>query len=41
MKTSSVVLAFGGVLFLLPLPGTFVSGALVLVAGLVARWQGS
>ncbi|WP_255494092.1 hypothetical protein [Halarchaeum sp. CBA1220] len=37
MRTSSLALAFGAVLFVLPIPGTFVTGALVLAAGVVAR----
>jgi|GEM_PF-1996403 len=41
MRASSLVLAFGAALFALPIPGTFVAGALVLVAGGTARWAGS
>jgi hypothetical protein len=41
MNASTLVLAFGAILFVLPIPGTFVSGGLVLVAGLVARQLGS
>ncbi|WP_268239815.1 hypothetical protein [Halocalculus aciditolerans] len=40
MKQSNPVLTVGAALFVLPVPGTFVTGALVLVAGLVARWFG-
>jgi hypothetical protein len=41
MRVSTLVLAFGAVLFVLPLPGTFITGALVLLAGLVGRYLGS
>jgi hypothetical protein len=41
MNASTLVLAFGAVLFVLPIPGTFTAGALVLLAGLVARKLGS
>ncbi|MFB6206992.1 MAG: hypothetical protein ABEJ05_10760 [Haloglomus sp.] len=41
MNASTLVLAFGAFLFVLPIPGTFISGALVVAAGLVARWLGS
>ncbi|WP_435344294.1 hypothetical protein [Haloarchaeobius sp. HRN-SO-5] len=41
MQASSIVLAFGAVLFVLPVPGTFVAGALVLAAGALARLLGS
>ncbi|GAB7093335.1 hypothetical protein JCM30237_04870 [Halolamina litorea] len=41
MKASTLVLVFGAVLFVLPIPGTFVAGALVLLAGALARWLGS
>lgn len=41
MKPSTVVLAFGAILFVLPVPGTFIAGALVLLAGALARWLGS
>jgi hypothetical protein len=35
------VLAFGVLLFVLPIPGTFIAGALVLLAGAAARLLGS
>ena len=41
MRASTLVLAFGAILFVLPIPGTFVAGALVLLAGGIARWLGS
>ncbi|WP_435115358.1 hypothetical protein [Halolamina sp. C58] len=41
MRASTLVLAFGAILFAFPVPGTFVAGALVLVAGGTARWLGS
>lgn len=41
MRTSTLVLVVGTLLFFLPIPGTFIAGALVLVAGGVARWTGA
>jgi hypothetical protein len=41
VNASTFVLGFGAFLFVLPIPGTFVSGALVLAAGLVARQLGA
>lgn len=41
MNASTLVLAFGAGLFMVPIPGTFVSGGLVMLAGLVARGLGS
>jgi hypothetical protein len=41
MNASTLVLGFGAVLFVLPIPGTFVAGGLVLLAGMVARWLGA
>ncbi|EFW92067.1 hypothetical protein ZOD2009_11340 [Haladaptatus paucihalophilus DX253] len=40
MKTSTLVLVLGLALFVLPVPGTFITGALVLIAGVVARILG-
>lgn len=40
MQASTLVLAFGAGLFVLPIPGTFILGAIVLLVGAVARWQG-
>ncbi|WP_264781884.1 hypothetical protein [Haladaptatus sp. T7] len=40
MKTSTPILFLGLVLFVLPVPGTFITGALVLIAGVVARILG-
>ncbi|WP_281259245.1 hypothetical protein [Salinigranum rubrum] len=40
MRTSTLVLALGVLLFALPLPGTFIGGGLVLLAGGLARWLG-
>jgi len=40
MRASTVVLALGAVLFAIPIPGTFVTGALVLLAGVLSRWLG-
>ncbi|WP_268239428.1 hypothetical protein [Haloarcula pellucida] len=41
MRVSSIVLVCGALLFALPIPGTFVAGALVMLAGGAARWLGS
>jgi hypothetical protein len=41
VKPSTLVLAFGLLLFVLPIPGTFIAGALVLLAGAAARLLGS
>ncbi|GCF13212.1 hypothetical protein Harman_11470 [Haloarcula mannanilytica] len=40
MKISTIVLLLGVVLFVLPVPGTFIGGGLVLVVGALARWFG-
>ncbi|MFB6152436.1 MAG: hypothetical protein ABEJ40_11585 [Haloarculaceae archaeon] len=40
MRTSTIVILVGVVVFALPLPGTFVLGALLLLAGGIARWLG-
>lgn len=41
VRASTIVLLFGAVLFVLPVPGTFVAGALVILAGVAARLLGS
>ncbi|SDM74540.1 hypothetical protein SAMN04487949_2471 [Halogranum gelatinilyticum] len=41
MNASTIALAFGIGLFVLPVPGTFVTGGLVIVAALAARKLGS
>lgn len=41
MRASTLVLAFGAGLFVLPVPGTFIGGALVLLAGVAARVLGA
>ena len=40
MRTSTLLILVGALLFVLPLPGTFVLGALVGLVGLVARLFG-
>jgi hypothetical protein len=40
MKISTVVLLLGAVLFVLPVPGTFILGGLFLLAGGVTRYLG-
>jgi len=41
VKISTILLLAGAVLFVLPVPGTFVAGALTLLAGGIARWLSS
>ncbi|MFC7187010.1 hypothetical protein [Halorubrum yunnanense] len=41
MRTSTIVVVVGVVLFVLPLPGTFILGALLVLAGVVARLLGA
>ncbi|WP_330633271.1 hypothetical protein [Halocatena halophila] len=41
MRISTIVIVFGVVLFVLPFPGTFIVGALVILTGAIARWHGS
>jgi len=41
MRASTVALVFGAALFVLPVPGTFVTGELVMLAAGLARWLGS
>ncbi|WP_267900536.1 hypothetical protein [Halocatena pleomorpha] len=41
MRLSTLIIALGIVLFVLPAPGTFVIGALVVFVGVLARWLGS
>jgi len=40
MRISTIVFLLGVVLFVLPVPGTFIGGGLVLVTGALARWFG-
>ncbi|PHQ44229.1 hypothetical protein DJ68_19615 [Halorubrum sp. C3] len=40
MRTSTILILVGALLFVLPVPGTFVLGALVALAGLAARLFG-
>lgn len=41
MRPSTLLIAFGIVLFVLPIPGTFIAGILVVLAGVLARWLGA
>jgi len=41
VRASTLALAFGAFLFVLPIPGTFVTGALVMLAAGGARYLGS
>jgi len=40
MRASTAIVAVGAVLFVLPIPGTFATGALVVLAGAAARYFG-
>lgn len=40
MRVSTIIVAVGIVLFVLPLPGTFVAGVVVALAGVLARLLG-
>jgi uncharacterized membrane protein len=41
MRTSTIIILVGLLVFLLPVPGTFILGGILLLAGLVARWLGA
>ena len=41
VNASTLILAFGALLFVLPIPGTFVGGGLVLLVGALVRWLGT
>lgn len=41
MEASTLVIVFGGFLFVLPIPGTFIAGTLVVLAGVIARSFGA
>jgi hypothetical protein len=40
VRVSTLVIVLGLVLFVLPIPGTFVLGAVGVVLGALARWLG-
>jgi hypothetical protein len=40
MKTSTAVIALGVLLFVVPLPGTFILGGAVALFGAFLRWFG-
>ena len=40
MRISTLVIAAGILVFALPVPGTFILGGLIIVAGALARWLG-
>jgi len=40
MRLSTIVIAVGLLVFVLPLPGTFIGGALLVLAGVLARVLG-
>ena len=41
MDISTILLLLGAVVFVLPVPGTFIAGALLLLVGGIARWLGA
>jgi hypothetical protein len=41
VNASTLILAFGALLFVLPIPGTFIGGGLVLLVGALVRWFGT
>ncbi|MFC6770946.1 hypothetical protein [Halorubrum pallidum] len=41
MRLSTLLVAIGILVFVLPLPGTFVLGAILILAGIVARLLGA
>jgi len=40
MRTSTALILIGALVFVLPIPGTFILGALIVLAGLAARLFG-
>lgn len=40
MRVSTIVLVTGVVLFVLPIPGTFILGVVVALLGALLRWFG-
>lgn len=40
MRISTAVVVLGAVLFVLPVPGTFVLGGAIALAGALLRWFG-
>lgn len=40
MRLSTLVIAVGVLVFVLPVPGTFIGGALIVLAGALARLLG-
>lgn len=40
MRASTITVGIGVVLFAVPIPGTFIGGALVVLAGVLARLSG-
>ncbi|ERH02963.1 MAG: hypothetical protein J07HN6_00281 [Halonotius sp. J07HN6] len=40
MRTSTAVIALGVVLFVIPFPGTFILGGLLVIFGALLRWAG-
>lgn len=41
MQLATVAMVLGAGLFVLPIPGTFVAGAVVFLLGALGRWLGS
>jgi len=40
MRLSTIIIAVGVLVFVLPLPGTFIGGALIILAGVLGRLFG-
>lgn len=41
MRISTIIIVSGVLLFVLPLPGTFILGAVLVLAGIIARLLGA
>ncbi len=40
MRASTIIIAVGAVVFVIPIPGLFIVGALIILGGVVARLLG-
>lgn len=41
MRTSTIIIVVGVLVFALPLPGTFILGGILMLAGIVSRLLGA
>lgn len=41
MRTSTIIIVSGVLMFVLPIPGTFILGGILILAGVVARLLGA